>query len=539
MQQLLERLFDELHSSWRFRWWALLAAGSIAVLGWLVVFALPDRYEADASVFVDTRTALKPVLQGLTVGQDVDTQLNYVRQSLLAGDQLRKLATQTGVLAPSVTDPVEQDEALTGLADRVVISVRGAGERGSSPDKSGSVYSIAYRDSNRARSLRVVQALLDSLIQQTLGGKRDDAESAQKFLEAQIKNYDQRLRTAEDRLAEFKKKNIGLMPTEQGGSFAQLQGELDLISKTQTDLSIAVSRRAELLRQLRGEAVNSASGATKVVAVTGVAYGSDTTTRINEAQAKLDELLLRFTERHPDVIAARQTLEELKHRRAVDIETLKKGDANAVAASGAGSSPVFQSIQLALNQTEVDIATMRGALAQHQAKAADLRKRLDTLPKVEAEYAQLNRDYDVNKSQYTALLSNYEKAKLGEQADNAGSVRFDIVQPPTAGLIPAFPRRGLFLTGVLLLALVTGGGVAYLLSLFQPVVGSAQSLAKLTGLPVLGNVGSAFPKKLRTQVRSELISFVSGAAVLFAAFVLAVLLSQAGYRIALSMAGKV
>jgi hypothetical protein len=70
-----------------------LAAASIAcVVGWLIVFALPDRYAADARVFVDTGTALKPALQGLTTDQNVDAQINYVRQSLLEGPQLEQIA---------------------------------------------------------------------------------------------------------------------------------------------------------------------------------------------------------------------------------------------------------------------------------------------------------------------------------------------------------------------------------------------------------------------------------------------------------------
>ena len=52
---------------------------------------------------------------------------------------------------------------------------------------------------------------------------------------------------------------------------------------------------------------------------------------------------------------------------------------------------------------------------------------LDTAPQVEAEFAQLNRDYDVNKAQYTALLASLQKARLGERADDAGSIRFEVV----------------------------------------------------------------------------------------------------------------
>jgi len=530
MDKLIEQFSDEFRSAWRFRWWALLAAAVVAVLGWITVFTLPDRFEADARVFVDTRSALKPVLVGLTVEQDVNAQLNFVRQSLLTGPQLRKIAEQTGILSPLVTDPAAQARVLTGMAERIAITVRSASERDNDRD-AGAIYSLSYQDRDRTRSLHVIEVLLNTLVEQTLGGKRQGSESAQKFLEAQIRDYEHRLRAAEDKLAEFKKQNIGLMPTEQGGYFAQLQAEIDAARKAETDLSIMTSRRAELARQMRGESVITAAGSMPVVGSTGVSSGSDTLTRIKETQARLDELLLRFTDKHPDVIATRQTLEELQKRRTAEIESLKRGDANAVAASGAGSNPVYQSIQLALNQADVEIASLRGELAQHRAKAAELRQRLDTAPQVEAEYAQLNRDYDVNKAQYTALVANYQKARLGEQADNAGSVRFEIVQPPTANFAPVFPRRGLFLAGALFLALVVGGALAYLLHLVKPVVGSARSLTLLTGIPVLGVVSSAFPGKLQSAAKRDLLQFAAGVACLLIGFAIVLALNWSGFRL--------
>ena len=68
----------------------------LALVGWVVVFALPDRYAAEARVFVDTRTALKPALQGLTTDQNVDAQINFVHQSLLEGPQLEKSQRRSG-----------------------------------------------------------------------------------------------------------------------------------------------------------------------------------------------------------------------------------------------------------------------------------------------------------------------------------------------------------------------------------------------------------------------------------------------------------
>ena len=533
MKQELERVFDEVRSAWRFRWYGFTAAFIVAFIGWALVFALPDRYEADARVFVDTRTALKPALQGLTTDQNVDAQINYVRQSLLEGPQLEQIAKETGVLEPTVTDERARTKILNKLSDRIALIVFSAGSQGDERSTAGTIYSFHYTDVSRERALKVVQTLLNTFIEQTLGGKREGSEHAQKFLEAQIKDYEQRLSTAEDRLAAFKKQNVGLMPSEQGGYFAQLQTEVDAAKKADTDLSIALSRRDELAKQLHSdEAISAAGPMGPVMGANGVATGSnDTLSRVQEAQAKLDELLLKYTDRHPDVIAARATLDELKKRRATELDSLRRGDAGAVASSGAGNNPVYQTIQLELNKQDVEIAALRRESAQHQSTVAELRQRLNSAPQVEAEFQQLNRDYDVNKAQYTALVESYQKARLGERADIAGSVRFEVVLPPTAPVAPTAPKRSLLLGVIWLAAMAIAAGIAYGMSLLQPIVSSVRAVNELTPFPVLGAVGVAFPTRQRREFRRHVWQFSAATACLTVAFVAALALNWAGARL--------
>jgi polysaccharide chain length determinant protein (PEP-CTERM system associated) len=523
MNSAVERVVDEARSAWRFRWTGMLAAFAIAALGWSVVLSLPDRYEANASIFVDTRTALQPLLEGLTAGQDVNVQLAYVRQSLLTGDLLHKIAREAGIVGEGESDPQELAGTLENFGQRVVLEARSAS--GNSRDSAGSIYSFSYQDTNRERSLKVVDTVLNNFVEQTLGGKRRGSENAQRFLEEQLRVLELRLGEAEQRLAEFKKKNIGMMPNDRGDYFTQLQNELDRARQVENDLDVAQSRRAELARQLRGDAIVAASS--------NVATGATSATlvRIQEEQARLDSLLLRFTERHPDVITARATLAELNRRRESEIESLRRGDAAAVASSGVSSNPVYQSIQLQLNQADVDITALRGQLAQHQQKAAELQQRVDTAPKVEAEFAALNREYDVDKARYTALLSNLEKARLGEEADTAGSVRFEVVQPVTAPFVPVSPPRSLLLAGVLVGALALGAALAWLLHSFNPVVGSMRGLAALVDVPILGIVSPAFPHVLRVQKRYELFRLLGAAAGLVAVFIFVVVVSQNGFRL--------
>ena len=170
----------------------------------------------------------------------------HVRQSLLAGPQLEKIAKDTGVLPATLTDERERLKILDKLADRITLTVTSAGNQGDERSTAGTIYSIDYLDTDAHRSFKVVDTLLNTFVDQTLGGKREGSENVQKFLGDRIKDYEQRLSAAEDRIAAFKKENVGLMPSEQGGYFTQLQTEVDAAKKADTDLSIAVSRRDEL-----------------------------------------------------------------------------------------------------------------------------------------------------------------------------------------------------------------------------------------------------------------------------------------------------
>lgn len=532
MQETLQQILDHLRGSWRFRRYAIIAAWIVAPLGWVYIFTLPDVYEAHSRVFVDTRTALRPVLENLVLDQDVNAQLNLVRQSLLANPQLEPVAQEVGLIDPRAMTPQQRMWTVNDMRERVTLHVTTAASEDRNQRDPGSIYSISYQDSSRDRAVKVVEILQNNLIENTLGGKRTGSENAQRFLQNQIREYEQRLREAEDRLAAFKKQNVGLMPTEQGGYFARLQEEMSAVDTAKSQLAVASSRRAELERQLRGETPIAAATTVASPARAGSPAGAgDTLSRIQETQARLDELLLRFTDRHPDVIATRETLEQLKQRRAAEIEGLRRGDPNAVAASGVSSNPVYQSIQLALNQTDVEIATLRRQVADHESSVAELRKMLDTMPQVEAEFARLNRDYDVTRANYTALVERLEKSRLGEEATTSGSVRFDVIQPPNAPFAPISPRRSILVVAVLAVAFAVGGGIAFLLHSMTPVFTSARNLAEKTGLTVLGTVSLISIDRHRSELMRAYMGYAAGAIALCLLGVIVLQMSRMGLRI--------
>jgi len=524
MHALLDKLRHELKGAWRFRRYAVAIAWGVCLLGWLVVYLIPESYESRARVNVDTRTALKPLLQDIAVSQDVESQLNLVRQTLLGRANLEAVAAEVGLDATART-AAERDAMLTDLSSRVKIVLEPPTVR--DPRIPNTLYSISFTDEKREVALKVVDVLLNSFVENTKGSERSGTASAERFLREQLAEVGRTLAEAEARLADFKKKNFGMVPGEQGDYFQRLTNETEEVKRLESAIAVASNRRAELNRQLHGETPfvplpETANGR----AANGSAANMSTVARIAETQARLDDMLLRFTDKHPDVIAARETLEQLKARRAEELEALRKGDPNAASVIGATGNPVYQNIQLQLNQTDVELAALTTQLNDRRRHVGELRAVVDKVPEVEAEYARLTRDYDVNKAQYNELLDRVGKAKLTGDAEETGVVKFNIVDPPSAGFQPVSPNRPLLLIAVLVVGVGLGGGVAYLMHMLKPVFSSARLLGEITGVTVIGSVTRTWVDKYRAELRSGLLRYSIASGLLLAVFVVVLFMQQ-------------
>lgn len=501
MHAALEFILEQIGGVWRFRWTAMLVAWIVCLIGWLVVLALPDTYSAWARVYIDTRTRLSQVTAGIAVESNVVAEAEAVDKALLGGPQLEKVA-RLAIPAYAAATPPQQQGIVEGLRKRLLV------ESGGPRNQLADLYTITYTDQDRRTAHRVVDQLLRLFLSSSLGGTQEGAEQAQQFLMQEIAEYDKRLQAAEARLADFKKQNAGLLPGATGDYFTRLQGDNDQLEKLKLNLQVAEQKRDELHRQLSGEA--AALGGPSL----GGTGAADTAGEIRATQARLDELLLRFTDKHPDVIAARRTLEDLKARQQAEIAAVRRGDPAAIAAAGLGQNPVYQGIRLQLSQADVEVATAKRQVEDQEAKIAELHKMINTAPQVEAEYARLNRDYDITRGQYHALVDRLNRAKLSDQAEATGVVRFEVVEPPTGSAAPVSPDRPRLILVVLLGGLVAGLGVAYFLHQLRPVFTSARQLGEVTQLPVLGIVSMTWMERHKAQERSAVWAYSAATAVL-------------------------
>src|SRR5690606_33225271 len=162
IKALLAQVITQVRSAWRFRWYGVAAAWVLYLIGWVVVTLLPNVYEAQARVYVDTSSALRPVLNNQIIVPDLTMQLGYVRQELLGREHLERVMRDNNLDA-EVRTPVERERLLEKLREDIAIS---------SSSATNSVYTIAYQHAERDKAIGVVETLLNSLVEATLRTKQ-------------------------------------------------------------------------------------------------------------------------------------------------------------------------------------------------------------------------------------------------------------------------------------------------------------------------------------------------------------------------------
>lgn len=512
-KQLLDIALRNVRGVWRFRWTGMTLSWVIFLIAVGFIYTMPNQYQASTRVYVDTENVLRPLLRGLYVETDVMNDVSLMTRALLTRPQLENVIREVD-LDVSVTTEAEKEALLNSLEDRIKIG----------NSRRENIYSIEVEDRERDLALKIVNALLQTFVEDTLGNSQRDSQSAEETLQEQINEYEQRLIVAEERLSEFKKKNVGLMPGEGGGYYDQLDVALRARDMNERQLRIAREKQSTIERQLSG-----------VDPVFQGAISSGYDEQIQVLETALNQLLLEYTDQHPDVVRTRERLDILYQRRSEELKNprpFSNDGANEL-------NPVYQNLQISLSQAKVEVATLQAQIRDNEREIERLRGLVEVLPEIEAQLTRLNRDYAVVQERYQEMLSRWENLQTGK-AVNSGrdQVTFRVIEPPYASLNPTSPNRGLLLMLAFVAALGGGLAIAILLHLLKPVFSTREALASL-GIAILGTTSYQRPDSLVKLVRLKATALVAVAILFVATAGVSIMYAKPGAEFVQSLLGLI
>ena len=501
MQEILRLVFFYLSGIWRYRWFPLIIAAIACPVGWFYVAVLPDEYESNARVFVDTESILTELLSGLAIQTDEGRRVVMMTKVLFSRANMEKLARMTDMDLRART-PQEMDALVASLKERVDLVRRG-----------GNIYEISFSDQSPDLAKRVVQSMLTIFVESNLGSSRQDQDSAEQFLQREIKDYERRMIETERKIKDFRMRNLDFV-TEKGNYYERLKSATDAHKLALDGLDLATKRLEDMEGQLleveeENETVLEQQQE-EWLEEAAKAVTAEQDERILQMEASIDEMLLKYTDRHPEIIAMQHTITRLKQRRDAErAEFLAMQDEGMP--SGFGADPLYQQMRLRSSEAQAEVATQTAMVENLAENIDELQKAVDQVLQVEAEQQQLNRDYSVLKDNHATLLGRFERARLTREVDtSADTIRFRTLDPPKRPEKPSGPNRVGMSSIVFLASFVIGIGIALLLSLLRPVFGDRRQLNEATGIPVLGSINMIWTPVQKRRRRVGNLIFAVG-----------------------------
>lgn len=510
MQEIIELVIAQLRAIWRRRWYSLVVAWFLSIAGWVVVYKLPDQYLATSKFYVDTSGTLRQLLRGLAPDANPNDEVELMASTLRSQPNLERVIRATD-MDLNIETQDQKDILIHSLQNEIKL-VR---------ENRSLLFRIEYINADKLIARNVVQALLNVFIENVLGNTKKSSDTAQRFIDQQIREYEQRLIDAENKMKEFKRANIGRMPNEGQSYYQQLQATQAQLSQAQLELQQAQNSAGRLQQQIHEEEQRRLQSL-KSQPNTESPEVRDINTRLEPLRKNLDDLQLRYTEQHPDVIRLTAMVKTLEAQKK------QAQDKNPVTiASAVENSPIFNQLKLSLGEMESQSAALSVKVNEYKRRSKELESLVHVVPQIEAELANMNRDYAITKQNYDQLVSRRESARISQDRDaSANDIEFKIIEPPTVPEKPSGPNRALFSLVVPVAGLAAGIAFAFFLAQIKGGIYSRNELVRVTGLPVFGVVSQVAGLSSKLRQRSlSLLWFM-----LMAALFVVTLLLQLHFR---------
>ncbi|MGC9162268.1 MAG: XrtA system polysaccharide chain length determinant [Thiomonas sp.] len=489
MNDLLRPLFNLLPGMWDRRWVGLITAWVVLVLGGVGVALFHERYMASARVFVDTQTLLKPLMQGLTVQPNIDEQVQMVARTLLSRPNLERLVRENK-LAPDDGRPDAMNRAVDQLYKSLKLDINAR----------ENLYGVSYANPDPRVALNVVRDLVNMFLTSGIGGKQQDTRQALQFLDAQVADYARQLNAAEQKLKDFKTAHPGYAGPANIDYYTRVNQASDQLSQLQGQLSAAIAARNAIVGQMRSEpptiTVTSPYPGAAAVTPSGQTIPADVLDierQIQTQRNRLDELLQRYTNEYPDVIATRQTLARLEAEKKARLKAAAEQPAAAAPAAPPNllstANPAYQQLRVQVAQADANVASLQAQVAEAQARLNQLRSQAGQMPALDQQYASLMRGYDIIRKSYDDLVARRQAAGLTQSVDATSQLAvFRVVDPPRVEQHPLFPSKPMLIAMLVFFALACGVAASFVVSQLMPTFHSPRHLRESIDRPVLGSI---------------------------------------------------
>ena len=442
------------------------------------IYALPNVYVSTASIAVQApKVSTSLIPSPITMG--TEGRLQVLSQRILNRSRLTQIAEQSGLYSDLIRRRESGPVIVKAVRNDIGLNVR---HNSSSSDDTSLTFDVSYRGTDPEKVRQVADTLALFFVEENRKDRQEYVTGTTDFLRSQLKETKDKLEAQEKQVAEYKQRYVEELPEHLAANLATL-GQLRAQLETLASSTQAARERREILSQrlaivskpVEGMAAlggGSAAGSNSL-GRDGFDSGSGGTvlSELEAVKARLAQLLVRFSDKHPDVLQARREIVALEQKLAsqgnVPLAPTRPNSSGAssmpanvspaqmvsAAAESARRTTELTNLQTEFATLELEIQRKNTELARFRKEIALYQERVENAPKRDQELQKLNRDYASTHELYLSLLKRLDGATLAGNLDRSQQgEHFAVVEPAVLPLDPSGPRRRLLSLGAVIIS---------------------------------------------------------------------------------------
>ncbi len=466
----------------RRKWWIIVPVLLSILAGAVYMKITPKSYEANTLILVQAQKVPTSYVRS-TVTESLQSRLHTITQQVYSRTNLEKIIKQFDLYADN-REEKPTVEIVESLRQKININLRGRGGT--------KAFEISFIWHDPKTVAEVTNAIASQFIEQNLKVREDMAMGTTAFLENESEKMRIELEDHEKRLELFNNQNMGMLPSELESNLnilGQLKEELNHLEariQAENEQAVMLQRQAQMIQMAQ---MQSSDLIEIVPDETGGMQSED----ITYLESHVRQLRLRYTEKHPDVVALRRRISLIKQNLTDDTNGNEASPSESVEDFPAQfDNPLaFQQDQISFQLEEINknIESYQKKIREIKNKIQVYNNRIERIPKVELDLTKLTRDYSTMRSRYQSLLQKKIDARMAEELERRQKgEQFKVLD---SAIIPEKPFKP-DVKKVMLLALMAGLGIgcglAYLREIMDGGFYSTEDLEAFLGAKVLVSI---------------------------------------------------
>lgn len=461
----------------RYWWTAPTLTVAVAFLGFLATLVLPRKYTSTTLVFVEQPTVptdfVKPV-----VTDDLNHRLASMQEQVLSRSRLQPIIEKFN-LYPGLRSSTHMEDLVERLRKSVEVDLVQPMQGSINRQPPGFHVSVTFSDPRLAQ--QICTEITSMFMEQNVKRREQQAADTTQFLSEQLEEAKAKLDEQDRKLAEFKSRNLGILPEQEQTNLSLLAGMNTQLESITQSLSRAQQDKAF------NETMLSQQEANWKAQQAGSLNPESMEQQLGLLEDQLAVLQSKYTPEHPDVIKLKSQIEELKRHIAEDPHPKSSGSSGSALREPA---PI-QQLRAKVKQDDLNIADLVKRQSQIQEQIHILQARVQASPMVEQQFKELTRNYQSASEFYNDLLKKRQNSAMATDLEHQQeSETFRVLDPPSLPVTPSYPKLLTFVGGGAAAGLVLALGTLYLLALSDKAMYGERDVELCLKLPVLALVPS-------------------------------------------------